>query len=187
MTIQRTIKLTGAAISAAVLLAVQAIAGEPQVLTSPQERRNYSAGVDIARGLKQQAGEVNLDILLKGLRDELAGEKLLMNEDELRTALAERNAEITRRQKGVAAGEDKKTDDDTGKLTDPAITEPGGTGSLGKEDQARQAGQLAAKRADESVAKRYEKRRETRMRAAEMRKKTIEQELQGSVPQRGGI
>src|SRR5512134_2370314 len=65
------------------LLAVQASAGEPQVLQSEKERKSYAVGVDTGRNLRQLETEVALDLLIKGLKDGLSGEKLLMTEKEL--------------------------------------------------------------------------------------------------------
>jgi FKBP-type peptidyl-prolyl cis-trans isomerase FklB len=73
-----------------VLLAAQC-GQEPQVaktkpepvLKTDQDKVNYGIGVSMAKNLKQQKIEVNVDLLVKGLRDELSGGELLMTEADL--------------------------------------------------------------------------------------------------------
>jgi len=80
------------------LLAAQAGAGEPQPPKTQKERVSYAIGVDTARVLRQQEIEVDLDTLVKGLRDGMSGDKLLMTDQDL---LATRNAtqrELVRKQ-----------------------------------------------------------------------------------------
>jgi hypothetical protein len=59
-------------------------AGETPALKTQKDKVSYGIGVDAARNLKRQGIEVDVDILVKGLRDELSGEKLLMTEDDFR-------------------------------------------------------------------------------------------------------
>lgn len=79
------------------LLAAQACAADAPQLTTPQDKINYALGVDIARNLKKQEVEVNLDVLLKGLRDGLSGEKLLLSDAELRTLRSEMQNEMRKK------------------------------------------------------------------------------------------
>lgn len=65
------------------LLAAQAFAGEPQVPQTKKEKMSYAAGVDLGRNLKQLQTEIDLDLLLRGVRDGMSGETLLMTEKEL--------------------------------------------------------------------------------------------------------
>ena len=68
----------------------QVNAEEPQVLSTQKEKASYVSGVETARNLRQQGIEVDLDVLIKGLKDEMSGEKLLMTQTEIvatRTAL----------------------------------------------------------------------------------------------------
>lgn len=65
-------------------LAVRAIAGEPEDLTTRKEKMSYAVGVDMGRNLRQLETEVDVDLLMKGLKDGLAADKkLLMTEKEL--------------------------------------------------------------------------------------------------------
>src|SRR5512134_2578686 len=65
------------------LLAAQASAGEPQDLKTPKEKMSYTVGVDTGRNLRQLETEVDLDLLMKGLKDGLSGGKTLVTEKEL--------------------------------------------------------------------------------------------------------
>jgi len=67
-------------------------------LTTPQERQSYSLGVDLARNFRRQGVELNLDLLIQGLKDGFSGEKLLMSEAELRDTLTILQGEIRQRQ-----------------------------------------------------------------------------------------
>ncbi|RII27786.1 MAG: peptidylprolyl isomerase [Geobacter sp.] len=82
-----------------VLLAAQALAEEPMVLKTVQDKVNYSIGVNVVRNFKQQGTGIDLDILTQGMKDALAGGKLLMTEEELRKTMAAVQTEVLRRQK----------------------------------------------------------------------------------------
>ena len=96
------------------ILAAQVEAGEASVLKTSKDRLSYTIGVDVARSLKRLGAEPDLDLLVKGLRDDLAGEKLLMSEEDLRATLTAYYQEL--RQKAVdarmqAAEQNKKEGD----------------------------------------------------------------------------
>ncbi|MBT0666114.1 hypothetical protein KI809_17515 [Geobacter pelophilus] len=59
---------------------------------------NYGIGVETARNLKNQGVDVNLDLLIQGLKDGLAGERLLVDEKQLRSAVINFQSEIRRKQ-----------------------------------------------------------------------------------------
>ena len=81
------------------LLAVQASAEEAQILKTQKEKMSYGIGVDLARNFKRQRIEVDLDLLVKGLRDGLSGEKLLMTEEDLRKIMSAFQAELRMKQR----------------------------------------------------------------------------------------
>ena len=82
-----TIKWIG--ILALVVFASQAHAEEQLVLKSRNDKQDYSTGVSIVRNLKQQGGQVNLNVVIKGMLDELTGERLLMSEEDLLRTIAD--------------------------------------------------------------------------------------------------
>jgi UDP-GlcNAc:undecaprenyl-phosphate/decaprenyl-phosphate GlcNAc-1-phosphate transferase len=98
------------ALSGILLLAFQVSAIEKLNSKVDKEKQGYAVGVDLARNLKRQGIAVDADALAKGLRDELAGSKLSMTEDELKITLNAFQTELKqRRARGVrTVAEDNK-------------------------------------------------------------------------------
>jgi len=98
----------------AVLLAAQASAGEAPVLKTEKDKTSYGIGVDVARNFKGLGIDLDLDILIKALRDVYSGEKLLMTEEELRVTMNAYRAELMQKQavaQRKAAEENQKKGD----------------------------------------------------------------------------
>ncbi len=58
-------------------------------LKDEKSKRNYALGVSLGDSLKRQhLIELDLDLLIRGLRDALSGSKMLLTEEEVRTTLA---------------------------------------------------------------------------------------------------
>jgi len=85
-----------------VLLASQLSAQESQVLKSEKEKLSYGMGMEIANNLKRQSFDVDVDLLLKGMRDALSGGKTLMTEQEARQILTAFQKEMMAKQKEAA-------------------------------------------------------------------------------------
>jgi len=83
---------------AAGLLAVSAGAGEEPALKTQKEKVSYTFGVDTARILRQQEIDVDLDILVQGLRDGMSGGKLLMTDQDLFSTRTATQNEMIRKQ-----------------------------------------------------------------------------------------
>jgi FKBP-type peptidyl-prolyl cis-trans isomerase len=81
-------KLNCLAILVIGLATAQANAADAGGLKTEKDKLNYGIGVDIARNIKRQGVDVEVEALLKGMRDALTGNQLLMTEPELRSALA---------------------------------------------------------------------------------------------------
>ena len=81
------------------LLAVQGFAQEQAVLKTQKDKESYAIGTDLARNLKRRGVQMEPEALLRGMRDVLSGQKLLMTEDDLRDTLRELQAE--ERQKAI--------------------------------------------------------------------------------------
>jgi len=88
-----------------VLLASQAFAGEVPALKTQMDKVNYSIGVSTIRNFKQygSGSEIDLDMVIKGMKDELSGKKLLMSEKELRAALTAVQTEIMQKKRTARA------------------------------------------------------------------------------------
>jgi FKBP-type peptidyl-prolyl cis-trans isomerase len=96
---------------AVLFMVAQTMAQETQALRTQREIVSYGIGVDMARKIQQQGiqvnvtgspmpleNEVDLDLLLKGLKDALSGQKLLMSERNLRRTLIKFQGELWRKQ-----------------------------------------------------------------------------------------
>jgi UDP-GlcNAc:undecaprenyl-phosphate/decaprenyl-phosphate GlcNAc-1-phosphate transferase len=84
-------------------LTVQLVAEDQAILKTQQDKDSYAVGADLARNLKRRGLPLETEALLRGMRDVLAGGKLLMTEDDLRATLGaiqteERKKAILRRQ-----------------------------------------------------------------------------------------
>lgn len=89
-------------------------AQEPGELKTEQDKVNYGIGVSVGRNFKQQMMEVDVDLIVRGLKDELTGNKLLLSEDELRRIMTDYQQTLRRKQmqeKRMAAFENKKEGD----------------------------------------------------------------------------
>ncbi len=103
--------LKGTLMLGIVLLTYQAIAGEPLVLKTQEDRVNYGIGVNVVRNFQQQGMEVNLEMVFQGMKDALASGKLLMSEGDLRKTMVDFSTELRRKQaiaKSMAATDNKK-------------------------------------------------------------------------------
>ena len=80
------------------LMATQVNAAQAPLLKTQEEKVSYGIGVDVAKSLKQQSIEVNVEAMVRGLRDALAGGKLLMTEDEVQATMSKFQAELRQKQ-----------------------------------------------------------------------------------------
>lgn len=72
-------------------------AQEPAALKSELEKINYGIGVLVARNFQSQGLNVDLNLVIKGMRDTLSGSKLLMTEEELQKTMTALQAETQKR------------------------------------------------------------------------------------------
>lgn len=114
------------------LLAIPAGAQDSTAPTSQKDKVSYGIGVGVARTLKSQGIDVNTDVLIKGLRDALAGQKLAMSDDDLNNTMSALQQEVNERQtqaRAKEADDNKKAGDaflaDNGKK-DGVVTLPSG-------------------------------------------------------------
>ena len=99
MAIGRALKLVLiAVILGALLLPAHGAAQSTPVLKTPTDVKSYALGVEIARSWKRQNVDVDADLVIRGIRDVLSGNRLLMNDADLQTSLNMFTAEIRRRQ-----------------------------------------------------------------------------------------
>lgn len=81
------------------LLFSQAYAQEKSKLESHKDKISYSVGFSIGNNIKNQPIEVDPDIVVKGIKDALAGSQPLMSEKEIQEAITELRQELVEKQK----------------------------------------------------------------------------------------
>jgi FKBP-type peptidyl-prolyl cis-trans isomerase len=79
-------------------LAGAAWAEEAAVLKTQKDKVSYGIGMNIGKNLKKDAIDVDADMLVKGLRDSLSGEKTLMSDEEYRATLTAFQKEMMEKQ-----------------------------------------------------------------------------------------
>jgi FKBP-type peptidyl-prolyl cis-trans isomerase FklB len=67
--------------------ATAAKSAAPLVLKTDKDKASYAVGMSIGEGMHRDAVDIDPNILLRGLKDGLAGGKTLMTDDEARTAI----------------------------------------------------------------------------------------------------
>ncbi len=75
------------AVTSLVFLVANASAEEMPVLKTQKEMISYGIGVNIAKSFKKDDVEFDMDLLVRGMKDGLSGEKLLMPEKDLRRVM----------------------------------------------------------------------------------------------------
>ncbi len=83
------------ALASAALLAFGAAHAQTTELETPEERLSYTIGMDIGQSLAGQDMDLDIDLVMEGLRATYAGEETLLTREE---ALAERQQFIEQRQ-----------------------------------------------------------------------------------------
>ena len=184
-----TMKQIGMAVLAISFFLIQGSSDENLALKTDQDRANYATGVKIVRKLKQQGGEVNLDIVIQGMKDGLTDYRLLMSEDEISAAANVRRAQRIPKQKesgiaqirqtgasntGVPAASGQTTTVEAGNK-DPA----GDTARDKNVDQVVQNSGFNPAIQGTSLVERGRTRNEIKRRGLEQRQKTMAQERGG--------
>ncbi len=104
----------------------------PLTLKTQKEKFSYALGMNIGSGMHRQGVDIDPNILARGMKDALAGRKLLMTEDEARAAVMQVQNEVRQKQqeKAQAAGAaNKKQGDDflaANKAKEGVVTLPSG-------------------------------------------------------------
>jgi FKBP-type peptidyl-prolyl cis-trans isomerase FklB len=70
------------------LLAGQVYGAEDTALKSQRDKVSYTIGVYSGNNLKQQAIDIDPDIMVKGIKDSLSGEKALLTDQEMREVMS---------------------------------------------------------------------------------------------------
>jgi FKBP-type peptidyl-prolyl cis-trans isomerase len=86
----------------------------PLTLKTPKDKASYAIGMNIGKNLKRDSVEIDPAVLSRALRDVLAGNKLLLTDEEAKAALTALQTEVRAKEEAkvkAAAVENKKTGD----------------------------------------------------------------------------
>lgn len=104
----------------------------PLTLKTQKDKFSYALGMNIGNGMHRQGVDVDPNILVRGMKDALAGRKPLMTEDEARAAVMQVQNEVRQKQQEKtqeAAAANKKEGDAflaSNKAKDGVVTLPSG-------------------------------------------------------------
>jgi FKBP-type peptidyl-prolyl cis-trans isomerase FklB len=104
----------------------------PLTLKTQKDKFSYALGMNIGNGMHRQGVDIDPNILVRGMKDALAGRKLLLTEDEARAAVMQVQNEVRQKQqeKVQAAGAANKKQGDeflaANKAKDGIVTLPSG-------------------------------------------------------------
>jgi FKBP-type peptidyl-prolyl cis-trans isomerase len=135
---------------------VLACSQEPTELKTEKDKVNYGIGVSIGRNFKNQGMDVDVKLMVKGLKDELEGKKLLISDDELRKTMTAYQQELRQKQmqtRKMAAMDNKKEGDAflaENKKKEGVVTLPSGL-----QYKILKEGQGPKPKADEEVEVKY--------------------------------
>jgi FKBP-type peptidyl-prolyl cis-trans isomerase FklB len=74
-------------------------------IATQKDKVSYGIGVQLAKTIKGQSIDVNLDLLIKGLQDELSGQTLLMPDEDLNNTMTALQQEMNQKEIQVRARE----------------------------------------------------------------------------------
>jgi FKBP-type peptidyl-prolyl cis-trans isomerase FklB len=84
----------------------------PLTLTTPKQKASYAIGMNIGKNLKRDSVDIDPAVLSRGLKDALAGGKLLLTDDEAKAALTALQMDVRAKEEAktkAVAVENKKT------------------------------------------------------------------------------
>ena len=80
-------KSTFVVIAGILLLASPVLGAEDTLLKNQRDKVSYTFGVYSGKNLKQQSIDIDLDIMVKGMKDSMSGAKTLLTEEEMRAVM----------------------------------------------------------------------------------------------------
>jgi FKBP-type peptidyl-prolyl cis-trans isomerase FklB len=104
----------------------------PLVLKTPKDKASYAIGMNVGKSLHKDSVDVDPTILLRGLKDALAGGKTLLTDDEAKTAMVAIQADLRKKQEAKMAvlGDANKKEGDAfladNKTKEGVVTLPSG-------------------------------------------------------------
>jgi FKBP-type peptidyl-prolyl cis-trans isomerase FklB len=104
----------------------------PLVLKTSKDKASYAIGMNIGKGLHKDSVDVDPAILLRGLKDGMAGGKTLLTDDEAKSAMVAIQADLRKKQEAkmaIAGDANKKEGDEflaQNKTKEGVVTLPSG-------------------------------------------------------------
>jgi FKBP-type peptidyl-prolyl cis-trans isomerase FklB len=85
---------------------------KPLVLTTEKDKQSYAIGLSVGKGLHRDAIDVEPKFMLQGIEDALAGGKVLLTDDQIKTVMTDLQTQVRQKQeeKRLAAAEGNKKD-----------------------------------------------------------------------------
>jgi FKBP-type peptidyl-prolyl cis-trans isomerase FklB len=80
-----------------VFLTGQVMAGDATVLKTDKDRLSYSIGASVGKNLKNESTEIDVNVLIEGLKSSLAGDKLPLTEKEMRQVMNDYQTQMRQR------------------------------------------------------------------------------------------
>lgn len=83
---------------------------QPIALKTQKDYQSYGLGVDTVRNLKRMSLEIDLDIMMQGMKDAMAGDNLLISNAQVKNIMAEiaAHARIAQQNYRLSTGEENK-------------------------------------------------------------------------------
>jgi FKBP-type peptidyl-prolyl cis-trans isomerase FklB len=91
-------KLMFGLVLSAVLMANPAIAAEKEELKTQKDKVSYVIGLDMGNSLKKNMVDVDIEMLVKGVKDALSGAKPLMTEQEMKETIVALQKDVQAKQ-----------------------------------------------------------------------------------------
>jgi FKBP-type peptidyl-prolyl cis-trans isomerase FklB len=88
--------------------------GEPLTIKTDKDKLSYSIGASIGKNLKSESAEIDLAVLIEGIKASLNGDKSLLTEKEIRQVMNDYQTQLRQRaqvKKQLAIGDNKKKGD----------------------------------------------------------------------------
>jgi FKBP-type peptidyl-prolyl cis-trans isomerase len=79
-------------------IAAASLAQDEPILKTSKEKVSYGIGVDAGKNFQEKKLDLDMEMLIKGLRDGFSGNKLLMSDEEIRTELTNFQKELEQKQ-----------------------------------------------------------------------------------------
>ncbi len=102
-------------ILALLCIATQAFSADGKLFKTDKDKISYVLGINMGNHFKRDSIDVNVDILMKGFKDALAGKKLMLSDEEMASAMAAfQQAMMAKQQEKIKVlGEKNKKDGET--------------------------------------------------------------------------